>query len=249
MPVKRPPLTNGDIYHIVIRAVDVLKLFRNEKDYLRMIHDLFVFNDENPTAWHYRQHYEKTPRSLGFVKIKEEKNKRKLLVEILAFCLMPNHVHLLVRQNVDGGISKFMRKIGAGYGIYYNEKYERKGHIFQGNYKIVRIENQKQLVIVFIYIHTNPVALISPRWKELGIRIKDLNKVINFLETYRWSSYSDYLQIKNFPSLTSREFLFEMMGGVKGCRKFVDDWLQHKKELFEESADDYQDNYKYIAID
>ena len=115
----------------------------------------------------------------------------------------------------------------------------------QHNYKIIRIENEKQLVIVFVYIHTNPVALIFPKWKELGIRIKDLNKVIKFLETYRWSSYSDYLEIKNFPSLTSREFLFEMMGGVKGCRKFVNDWLQHKKEL----ADDKKDDYKYIAID
>ncbi|MCK4354861.1 transposase [Candidatus Parcubacteria bacterium] len=241
MPVVRPPLVNGEIYHIVIHAVDPLKLFRDEKNYLRMVHDLFEFNNENPASWHYRQYYENRSRSIdkGFKKIKV-KEKRKLLVEILGFCLMPNHVHLLVRQVKDGGISKFMRKIGAGYGIYYNQKYQRKGHIFQGKYRIVHIRNEEQLKTVFVYIHTNPVALVFSKWKEQGIRIKDLNKVIKFLEDYRWSSYSDYLQIKNFPSLTSREFLFKIMGGVKGCREFVNDWLQCKKEL----AD-----YKYITIE
>ncbi len=237
MPVKRPPLVNEEIYHIITRTVDPLKLFRDEKDYLRMIHDLFEFNDENPVISTYRGNIIKTRTFLVPLK---NRSKRELLVEILGFCLMPNHVHLLVKQVKGGGISKFMRKIGAGYGIYYNQKYERKGHIFQGRYNIVHIKNNEQLKTVFVYIHTNPVSLIVPKWKEQGIKIEDLNKVIKFLENYRWSSYSDYLQIKNFPSLTSREFLFKIMGGVEGCREFVNGWLQHKKELVD---------YKYIAIE
>ena len=219
MPIKRPPLVNGEIYHIVIRSIEGLKLFVNEKDYLRMVHNLFEFNDSSPTKWGYRKRYFKN----------SENSSRNLLVEILAFCLMPNHVHLLVRQLQDDGITKLMRKVGAGYGTYYNKKYERSGHVFQGRYKAVHIKNDQQLITVFVYIHTNPVALIVPSWKEKGIA--NIEKVIYFLEKYRWSSYLDYLQNKNFPSLTSREFLAELMGGVEGCRGFVKDWLQFKKEL------------------
>lgn len=223
MPIKRPPLVNGEIYHIVVRAVEDSKLFRDEKDYLRKIHNLFEFNDSNPTKWQYRQYYENGSRDI----IKRE--KRNLLSEILTFCLMPNHIHLLVRQLVDGGISKFMRKIGAGYGIYYNNKYKRSGHIFQGKYRAVHVKSDQQLQTVFVYIHTNPVSLIMPDWKEKGI--KDVDRAINFLESYKWSSYPDYLQNKNFPSLTSREFLTETIGGVEPCRELVNDWLKYKKEL------------------
>jgi len=227
MPIKRPQLINGEIYHIVIRTVEGLKLFRNQKDYLRMIYDLFEFNNKESTSWEHRKYSENGSRNIK----KEKGRERKLLVELLTFCLMPNHVHLLVRQIKDGGISKFMQKIGAGYGIYYNNKYHRSGHVFQGKYRIVHIKNDKQLITVFVYIHTNPVAILIPNWKERGINGRELQKILKFLESYRWSSYPDYLGKKSFPSLTSREFLIKEMGGVKECQRFVNDWLQFKKEL------------------
>ena len=228
MPIIRPQLVNGEIYHIVIRAIEDLKLFREEKDYFRMIHDLFEFNDEDPAISTYRRDM-RNNISRTVLDMLRRRKKRKMLVEILAFCLMPNHVHLLVRQLKEGGISKFMRKIGAGYGLYYNQKYERKGHLFQGRYRIIHIESQEQLKTVFVYIHTNPVSIVVPNWREEGI--KEIEKVMKFLENYRWSSYSDYLGKKNFPSLTSREFLTKVMGGIESCREFVNGWLQFKKEL------------------
>lgn len=200
-----------------------------------MIHDLFIFNNNSPTPVNYRvQNYRDVTRTVL------DTFKRRLVVDIMAFCLMPNHVHLLVRQLKDGGISKFMRKIGAGYGGYYNKKYKRSGHLFQGKYKIVHIQDDKQLITIFVYIHTNPVAILVPSWKEKGIKGIELQKVIKFVEGYRWSSYSDYSGKKNFPSVTSREFLLEAVGGIKEGRRFVNDWLQFKKEL----AD-----YKQIAIE
>jgi len=230
MPVRRPQLVNGEIYHIVLRAIEGLKLFRDERDYFRMIHDLFEFNDDDPVLWDYRKHYnqhENTSRTI--------RKKRKMLVEILAFCLMPNHIHLLAKQLKEGGISKFMRKIGAGYGGYYNKKYERKGRLFDGRYRIVRIKTEEQLKTVFVYIHTNPVALIVPEWKEKGITGGELQKILRFLENYKWSSYSDYLGKQNFPSLTNREFLLKVMNGADGCQEFVEAWLQFKTELKEKS--------------
>jgi len=233
MPIKRPQFVNGEIYHIVIRAIEGAKLFRDEKDHLRMIHDLFEFNDEDPVLSTYRinQKHNITRTVLAMFR-----KKRKVLVEILAFCLMPNHVHLLVRQIQEGGISKFMRKIGAGYGQYYNKKYERSGHVFQGRYRIVHIENEEQLKTVFVYIHANPVSLIVPNWKGEGIDKKDLEKVLKFLENYKWSSYPDYLGKKNFPSLTNREFLFRVMGGAENSKEFIQAWLQFKTRLRETSS-------------
>ncbi|MFH1575789.1 MAG: transposase [Candidatus Nealsonbacteria bacterium] len=192
-----------------------------------MIHDLFEFNNEKSTSSYYR---EQQTRSV-LVGFSEKHEKRICLVEILAFCLMPNHIHLLVKQSQEGGISKFMRKIGAGYGGYYNKKYKRSGHLFQGRYRIVRIKDDKQLITIFVYIHTNPVAILVSNWKEKGINGRELQKVIEFLENYRWSSYPDYLGKKNFPSLTSREFLLKEIGGIKEGQRFVNDWLQFKKEL------------------
>jgi len=231
MPIKRPQLVNGEIYHIVIRAIEGLELFRDKKDYFRMIHDLFEFNDEDPVPWDYRHQYNSTENTSRRIKRK----KRKLLLELLAFCLMPNHIHLLVRQFREGGISKFMRKIGAGYGGYYNKKYERKGRLFDGRYRIVHIKNQEQLKIAFVYVHTNPVALIASDWKERGIRGEELQQILKFVENYRWSSYLDYLGKKNFPSLTMREFLLRVMEGIDGCREFVKAWLQFKTKLREAS--------------
>ena len=225
MPTKRPHLTNGEIYHIVIRGIEGLKLFRDEKDYFRMISDLFAFNNIYPISSTHRWQINKSPSRTFLANM----GGRKLLVEILAFCLMPNHVHLLVKQLQEGGISKFMRKIGAGYGNYYNQKYKRVGHLFQGRYRLVHIENDKQFYTIFVYIHTNPVAIIFPNWKERGV--KDAKQAIDFLENYKWSSYQDYLGSKNFPSLTSREFSTETMGGIKGCREAVNSWLEFKKEL------------------
>jgi len=230
MPIKRPEIFIGEIYHVVVRAVEGVNLFLNKSDYLRMVHDLFEFNDENPAPSVFRKNLNK-PNGTRTVLV-PLRQRRSLLVELLAFCLMPNHFHLLIKEIQEGGISRFMRKLGAGYGLYYNKKYNRSGHLFQGRYRVVHVKSEEQLQTAFVYIHTNPVSLIVPNWRERGIPEDQLRKVIEFLEEkYRWSSYLDYLGKKNFPSLTSRDFLTRILGGKEGCREYVNTWLEHKKEL------------------
>ena len=153
---------------------------------------------------------------------------RNLLVEVLVFCFMPNHIHLLVKQLKDNGISNFIKKVGTGYAAYFNQKYKRKGHLFN-KFKAVHIEGNDQLKNVFTYIHVNPTSLIEPGFKEKGI--KNPKKVIEFLEQYKWSSYQDYIGIKNFPSVTKREFLLEIMGQEQGCKEAVENWIKYKGEI------------------
>jgi len=237
MPIKRPFLATGEFYHIVMRGANKQPIFFDEEDYFRFIHDLFEFNDEDNVSWVYRQTdainnstgtflVDNSTRNVP-VELKERK-KRKLLVEILAFCLMPNHFHLLLKQLNEKSISKFMRKMG-GYVTHINNKYERSGHLYQGRFAAVHVKNDEQLKNAFVYIHTNPMDLVEPGWKEFGI--KDPKKAIEFLENYRKSSYMDYIGKKNFPSVTSREFLNNVLGGEEGCRKFLENWILYKSEI------------------
>ena len=80
---------------------------------------------------------------------------------------------------------------------------------------------------LFAYIHLNPVKLIQSDWKENGI--KNPEKVVEFLENYKWSSYRDYLGIKNFQSVTNRDFLLDLMEKESGCREAIKNWIISKK--------------------
>jgi len=225
MPIKRPQLVNNEIYHIVVRGVGDSLIFKDKDDYYRAIFSLYEFNTTEPIEIRERRKARKAAKTTGEL----FSDTRKLLVEILAFYFIPNHIHLLVRQLRDEGITQFMRKFGAGYATYFNKKYNRKGHLFQGRFRAVHIKTNEQLKNVFVYIHTNGISLIEPKWKEKGIN--NPKKVIKFLENYKWSSYPDYIGGKIFPSLTKRNFLLRVMGGKKGCRKFVESWVRYKGEI------------------
>ena len=210
-----------------MRGVEKRIIFPQEEDYFRFIHDLFEFNDEDTVASVYRFHANNLTGTVP-VKLGQERKKRKLLLEILAFCLMPNHFHLLLRQMKEQGISKFMRKLG-GYATYINKKYGREGHLYQGRFRAVHIKDETQLKNGFVYVHANPIDLIEPGWKEEGIR--NSKKVIKFLENYRWSSYLDYIGKKNYPSVTNRELCSNILAGEDGCRQEVTSWILYKAEI------------------
>lgn len=202
----------------------------DQEDYLRFIHDLFEFNDIAAAMnIYYRkpyiQSYEVQPRKIEYKNKKREREKRKLIIEILAFCLMPNHFHLIVRQIKDNGIVKFMQKLGTGYTMYFNEKQKRVGSLFQGRFKAVLINQEPHFIHLPYYIHLNPLDLITPEWRS-G-EIQNLFKAIKFLESYRWSSYLDYAGKKNFPSVTNREFFLKFFDGTANYKKSIIAWLKN----------------------
>ena len=225
MPIKRPPLVNDEIYHVVLRGVGDSLIFKDIDDYYRGIFSLFEFNTSKPVEIRTRRRKRKIQKLKG----EQFSDERDKLVEVLQFCFMPNHIHLLLKQIKDTGITDFMRKFGAGFATYFNKRYQRKGHLFQARFYAVHIKNEQQLKTVFVYIHANPISLVEENWKEGGI--ENPKKVIKFLDEYKWSSYLDYLGKSNFSSVTERDFLSEIMGGTKECKRFVDDWVQHKKNL------------------
>lgn len=230
MPYRKEQFFNGEIYHLTTRAIDDNLIFKNTDDYYRGIFSVYELNNAKPTTIQARRiiraNLKKANRDP--ISIVDERDK---LVEIFAFCFMPNHIHLLVKQLKENGITNFMRKIGIGYGGYFNRKYHRKGYVFQNRFKSVCIKDNNQFMIVVPYIFTNPNALIEPGWKEQGIKNHSVEEVIKFLEDYKWSSYRDCIGTKNFPSVTQRDFLLEMMGGEQGCKDAVKNWMKYKVEI------------------
>jgi len=208
MPSTRiKPLTR-EIYHLYNRGVEKRNIYKSSVDYIRFIHDLFEFNDRNPAPA-----FERRYKPNGGYPIPSIMKPKERIVEILCFCLMPNHYHLLVRQLKDNGISLFMHKLGAGYTNAFNEKYDRVGPLFQGKYKIKHVDNDEYLRHLVCYINFNPLKFLKT-WDELN--------------TYRWSSHLDYLGKDNFGSVIEKEFLLELFGGEKSYEKFSKSWMQNQ---------------------
>jgi len=234
MPYRREQFINGEFYHVVTKRLEDHLLFKDIDDYYRGIFSIYEFNTTKPV--------EILERRKARVEIKKAQAQgdplsladiRDKLVDVVLFCLMPNHIHLLLRQLKEGGITTYMNKFGAGYPAYFKQKYDikTKGYFFQGRFVSVHIQTNEQFKTAFVYIHTNPLSLIEPNWKELGI--KNPEGAINFLENYKWSSYPDYLGKRNFPSVTEREFMLKVMGGEQDCKNFVENWIKHKGEIKE----------------
>lgn len=216
--MHQPQFANNELYHIYNRGVEKRTIFLNRKDYTRFTDNLFVFNDLAPAL------------NLGYTLEKQAidyTRPREIQVEILAFSLLPNHFHLLLRQKVDGGITKFMRKLGTGYTNYFNKKYSRVGPLFQGIFKSVLIKKQTHLMYIPHYIHLNPLDLIIPEWRNKNL--KDKEKALNFLDSYRWSSYLDYIGKSNFPNIINKDSAKDIYrsGTSIDYKAEIKEWLEN----------------------
>lgn len=234
--MSKPQFVENKIYHIYNRGVEKREIFTEEKDYFRFIHDLFEFNDED-SALNIGYYFNPKSTEIEFQHLKsQEKKPRKLLVEIMIFTLMPNHFHLLLRQKKENGIVKFMQKLGTGYTMYFNQKYERVGSLFQGRFKAALINKEAHFIHLPFYLHTNPLTL------NYGGSTS-----IDFLSKYRWSSYLDYIGNKNFPSLTSRNFILEFFEGEEKYKQATEKWLKEKEE--EKNEEKVFENLKDIVLE
>jgi putative transposase len=220
----------NDIYHILSRGVDKRKIFLDKQDYFRFIHDLFEFNNQNlvNTTFHAFQKVKDNVlggRNInGFVNIENQRKPRKLLVDVHTFCLMPNHYHLLLSSRIENGIPRFMQKLNMGYVRYFNQKNKRKGTLFESRYKSILVSKEPHFYHLPYYIHLNPLDIEFPEWRE-G-RLKNYKQAMEFLNNYRWSSHLDYLGIKNFPSITNRDFLLDVFGRENKYKQSIEKWLK-----------------------
>jgi len=213
----------GEFYHVYNRGNDKRGIFLNSHDLDRFINLLFVCNSNKPVVFKIIQ-----GESLDTI------DRGESLVDIGAYCLMPNHFHLLVREKVEGGISMFMKKLSTGYVMYFNKKNERTGKLFEGAFKATHVDNDEYLKYLFAYIHLNPVKLIDPVWKEKGI--SDKEKAKEYLNIYKYSSYLDYIgQNREEAALLNKSAFPEYFTDFKEFSDFISEWLGYQNTHIKDS--------------
>lgn len=181
MSIRKISFVSGEYYHIYNRGNSKQKIFHDKADYERFAGLLYACNNQ--------ENFKIFNIPKGQDLFSEE--KRKILVDIGAYVLMPNHFHILITQGENGDISKFIQKVSTAYVMYYNKKYERTGGLFEGKFKAQHAGNDRYLKYLFSYIHLNPLKLIYKNWKKEGIRNK--KEALEYLSNYKYSSYADYI--------------------------------------------------------
>jgi putative transposase len=185
--LRKQPLVEGEVYHIYNRGAHKQQIFKNEFDYSRYVLLLHLANSKMPV--NLRDLF-KEYKGRSFVDIFENEKIHERLVDILAYSLMPNHFHLVVRQKEENGIATFMKKLATGYSMYFNTKYEHSGTLFQGRFKSSHIDSEEYFRYIFAYVHLNPLDIFQADWKTNGIKNK--KGAGKFLVNYPYSSFSDY---------------------------------------------------------
>lgn len=165
--------------------------------------------------------------------------RAKLLVDIAGYCLMPNHPHLLIREVDYGGISTFMQKLGTGYTMYFNKKYERTGALFSGPFKAVHVERDSHFRRVVNYIHANPAELYESGWKQ-GV-IRNEARLRKLLTSYTFSSLPDYEKVqraeKAIVSMSAAVEILDKIPSFATLLKDAHDFYRQNREFVDDFAD------------
>lgn len=224
MPARNTIKTylENSYYHIYNRGVGREDIFRAEQDYKIFLHFL-------------KRYLTKPPESPNQVRPLWRSDLYDK-INLIAYCLVPNHFHLMVKQTVKEAIAKFMQALSNSYVRYFNEKYERFGPLFQGRYKAVLVKDDSYLLHLTRYIHSNPLDLkeVRPRGRS------------DLIE-YPYSSYGDYLGKRKKSWIHPKEILAFFKTAQKTSLKdilsyqsFVENYKEDSKEIIGEIAIDDQ---------
>jgi len=204
--MARPPIESDVIYHVYNRGVDGREIFMDDGDRIRFLHHLYFCNDINHKLKNFTYYCTRNKGDDDIALRTFARAPHKPLVELMVFALMPNHYHLMLRQVVERGISRFMHALGTAYTNFFNEKYERSGSLFQSKYKYVPVTEDGHLIHLPHYIHLNPLPVVAEQGLVSGVEAWE-----RLLE-YRWSSLRDYQGKHNYPSLIEQRFVAELFG-------------------------------------
>lgn len=205
MPSRIIPFVNGEYYHIFNRGVAKMQIFNNSYDYSHFVKTIAYYSIEGPK-----------PRLSVFTPTTTILDINKKITDIICYCLMPNHFHILLRQKKDGGITEFVSKLSNSYTKYINIKNNRVGHLFQGNFKAVHVETNEQLLHLSRYIHLNPLV---------SYLVKDL-------DSYKWSSFPEYINLTDAKkTICDKKIVMDQFKSHEEYRQFVLDQADYGKKL------------------
>ena len=217
--MRKTIFAEGEYYHIFNRGSKKQLLFLDTRDYIRFL--FLILHTQSPIVFtnlgrqvnHYLAHnsFHISKKERGDIISSRE-------VTLHAFCLMPNHFHLILSGQSPESIPRFLHRIQTGYGMYFNTRYHMSGHVFQGAFRSVHIENNEQLLYLSAYIHKNPLKLLQKK------KNKDLRE-------YPWSSYRDFVQESRWGQLLIPDLIRDQFLSPQEYEEFIK--TSPAKELLE----------------
>jgi putative transposase len=208
--MRKEPLTPGQIYHIFTRSIANFQIFNDEREFSRMLNVVCYYQREKPEI-----------KFSKFIKLEQDSqldkkeyfSDKEKLVEIIAYCFMPTHLHLILKQTKDDGISIFMSNILNSYTRYFNTKHKRKGPLWEARFKSVLVESDEYLIHLTRYIHLNPTtAILSDK-----------------PENWKFSSYQEYLSTAYENKICKYDDVIDIT--PHSYRNFVEDRISYQQEL------------------
>ena len=208
--IRKFRFTQNTYYHICNRSNDGHSIFIDERDYIRFL--FFALAYQAPLSF-----YNIGRQTSYFLKNSQfnilERTLQQIIdkrtAELNAFAIMPNHFHFLVQEKTDSGkgVSRYLQRVQTGYAKYFNAKYQKQGHLFQGPFRAVPVETNEQLLYLSAYIHRNP---------------RDLKEWKNKEAKYPWSSYQDFIGENRWGKLLKQDIVLLQFSPNNTYWKFVE---------------------------
>ncbi len=199
----------GEYYHIFNQGVDKRLIVEDKEDIDRFLQSMDEFNVVEPIGSIFENSFQ----------LEEKKSKNKL-VDIVCYCLNPNHFHFLLYARQDDGISKFMHRLQMGYAKYFNQKYKRRGSLFQGTFKAKHVSDNDYFLHLAVYT-------------SLNNKVHQLGHLVSKLVRSSWNYYAKYPEI-NDPLISGSEIVTSQFKNSKDFVEFAMDslelMLERKKE-------------------
>jgi len=210
--IREFPLVNGEVYHIVSKSIAGFKIFRNDSEFTRIKNLLRYYKSERPPL-----------KFSAFMELKDKKEflqkypaKKGNIAQIIAYCFIPTHLHLILKQLKENGISTLMRNILNSYTRYFNIKTKRKGPLWESRFKNIIIKTDEQLLHLTRYIHLNPTTA----------------DLVDRPEEWQFSSYREFLrEVQDDEKMCDYSEVLDI--NPREYKKFVNSRIDYQRELAE----------------
>ena len=210
MTVRKDPLISNAVYHIINRSIAKYTIFNNDLDFSNYISRLKYYQNPIPSIRYSLLHaYSEYFLSQNIVNTSQNR-----YVDIIAYCVMPTHFHLILRQNIDNGISKFISDMLNSYTKYFNVRYKRKGPLWEGRFKNIPVKTDDQLLHLTRYIHLNPTSA----------------NLVKKPEDWEYSSYREYIgKVEKEKQICKFDDVLDI--DSHDYKKFCEDRISYQKEI------------------
>lgn len=223
--MRNETIVAGETYHICNRATEGRKIFYDDNEKKYFLETLLLVNstDKRDITWR---------RELLRSSKHNQYDIGDPIIEIYAIILMPDHFHILCKQLKNNGVASIMQRSCNSLGKYYNQKHKRKGALFMGRYKAVRMASERQAGHILTYIHGNALDLIDLKWRR-G-EINQWLRAEKFLKEYQWSSLGIYAKTKTSPLMQKLTYK-RQLGYINndGYLKEIRSWANRNKNEYE----------------